>query len=429
MALVHQIAVIDKYLKKQENKLCADCKRSSPSWASINLGVFVCIKCSGCHREIGVHITKIKSTNLDLWPANILANFGKISMIKLTYITLITIDNQIANCYWEQKLPSDFDFEKLKKDDYRLQDFIRDKYERRRYTDIKKVDPMTLITQGYDITKDEIPHNGSSVWGDDENTNQKTHTNVKTKPGPNFNITSNKGEKKSVHQEKMFCINNTSSVNNTNNQLRVNGNNTTSGNNTSNNDKKTSGFSFIKKNNTIPKTNIINPKSAINNDIDQIISVKSVTSNNENLLELYSVQTQPPKAVQDLSDNISKAYQASITPNANPIQINMNQPNINITNYYQHPNIEPVNQPNIYQPQYPMMNQPYVPPIQPVNNGYYMNKPNPIPQPYVLELYNPVKTDKITPEESLKFTYNSNYTDSLNPKKNNDPFKNLVSFN
>lgn len=78
-ALQEQIATIGKMLKKPENKLCADCKRPSPSWASINLGVFVCITCSGCHREIGVHVTKIKSINLDLWPKNILSNFKKIS--------------------------------------------------------------------------------------------------------------------------------------------------------------------------------------------------------------------------------------------------------------------------------------------------------------------------------------------------------------
>ncbi len=77
--LRHQLTVIEKYLKTPGNKLCADCKRPSPTWASINLGVFVCIKCSGCHREIGVHVTKIKSINLDLWPPGVLSNFGKLS--------------------------------------------------------------------------------------------------------------------------------------------------------------------------------------------------------------------------------------------------------------------------------------------------------------------------------------------------------------
>ncbi len=84
-ALKEQIATITKLLKKPENKLCADCKRPSPSWASTNLGVFVCINCSGCHREIGVHITKIKSINLDLWPKEILKHFQKISKLFLFY--------------------------------------------------------------------------------------------------------------------------------------------------------------------------------------------------------------------------------------------------------------------------------------------------------------------------------------------------------
>lgn len=78
--LKEQVAYISKLLKKPENRLCADCKRPSPSWASMNLGVFVCITCSGCHREIGVHVTKIKSINLDLWPKEKLSHFNKISM-------------------------------------------------------------------------------------------------------------------------------------------------------------------------------------------------------------------------------------------------------------------------------------------------------------------------------------------------------------
>jgi stromal membrane-associated protein len=89
MALQEQINVINKMLKKPENKLCADCKRPSPSWASINLGVFVCIVCSGCHREIGVHVTKIKSINLDLWPKKVLNNFKKISKFYNKMLMLI----------------------------------------------------------------------------------------------------------------------------------------------------------------------------------------------------------------------------------------------------------------------------------------------------------------------------------------------------
>jgi hypothetical protein len=40
---------------------------SGPRWASWNLGIFVCIRCAGIHRNLGVHISKVKSVNLDSW--------------------------------------------------------------------------------------------------------------------------------------------------------------------------------------------------------------------------------------------------------------------------------------------------------------------------------------------------------------------------
>lgn len=77
--LSKQIVLLEKLLKQTGNKLCADCRRKSPSWASINCGVFICIKCAGFHRELGVHITKIKSINLDKWPKGVAVLFTKIS--------------------------------------------------------------------------------------------------------------------------------------------------------------------------------------------------------------------------------------------------------------------------------------------------------------------------------------------------------------
>uniref|UniRef100_A0A8C6KDJ4 Arf-GAP with coiled-coil, ANK repeat and PH domain-containing protein n=1 Tax=Nothobranchius furzeri TaxID=105023 RepID=A0A8C6KDJ4_NOTFU len=49
------------------NRQCCDCGEPSPDWASINLGITLCIVCSGIHRSLGVHFSKVRSLTLDSW--------------------------------------------------------------------------------------------------------------------------------------------------------------------------------------------------------------------------------------------------------------------------------------------------------------------------------------------------------------------------
>uniref|UniRef100_A0A8W7NYZ8 Arf-GAP domain-containing protein n=1 Tax=Anopheles coluzzii TaxID=1518534 RepID=A0A8W7NYZ8_ANOCL len=59
-------------LKIPGNSRCADCGNADPRWASINLGITLCIACSGVHRSLGVHYSKVRSLTLDVWEPEIL---------------------------------------------------------------------------------------------------------------------------------------------------------------------------------------------------------------------------------------------------------------------------------------------------------------------------------------------------------------------
>uniref|UniRef100_A0A673KHF3 Arf-GAP with coiled-coil, ANK repeat and PH domain-containing protein n=1 Tax=Sinocyclocheilus rhinocerous TaxID=307959 RepID=A0A673KHF3_9TELE len=54
-------------LRGNGNQRCCDCGEAEPRWASVNLGITMCIECSGIHRSLGVHLSKVRSLTLDSW--------------------------------------------------------------------------------------------------------------------------------------------------------------------------------------------------------------------------------------------------------------------------------------------------------------------------------------------------------------------------
>lgn len=53
--------------RTKANQVCAECGAPNPQWASSTLGLFICYQCSGLHRSFGVHLTFVRSLNMDSW--------------------------------------------------------------------------------------------------------------------------------------------------------------------------------------------------------------------------------------------------------------------------------------------------------------------------------------------------------------------------
>ncbi|KAG2134576.1 uncharacterized protein EDB93DRAFT_1322814 [Suillus bovinus] len=154
--------ILKDLVKQSDNKVCADCKRNDPRWASWNLGVFLCIRCSGIHRGMGTHISRVKSVDLDIWTPEQMESIQKWG-------------NRRANLYWESHLKSGH-----VPPDHKMESFIRSKYESRRWAldGPPPSDPSVLETETSNEDASQAARQTSPAATQSSRPTHITHTSI-----------------------------------------------------------------------------------------------------------------------------------------------------------------------------------------------------------------------------------------------------------
>lgn len=109
-----------QFLKIPGNSQCCDCRNPDPRWASINLGITLCIVCSGVHRSLGVQHSKVRSLTLDAWEPEIIK-------------VMMELGNQVVNNIYEARVDDSIQRATEKCDSSIREAWIKAKYIERRF--------------------------------------------------------------------------------------------------------------------------------------------------------------------------------------------------------------------------------------------------------------------------------------------------------